>query len=240
MQPGRFHTPRVLALRSEPLRRELPDRTQIGTVEVRSSYGGGTTRTFGVFNLVPPPGAPSELGFNAYGAPITFIPHVRQADGEYGLSLAAHNLPQLVDLHGFTLTHLGQPLGDLHNAQRGNCLNEAEPSFGWAKCSIGRPRQNRPTAYLTLPTACAGPLAFAATGDLLAGTGGTASASRYQGHDPRPAAPRSLFEPVASGRVVTNPRASSPSGFNFDLDVDNTGLLTPSRRGALAGRRRRS
>ncbi len=106
---AQFHTPRESPFEESLSGESCPDRTQIGVVEVRSSYGGGSTRTFGVFNLVPPPGAPSQLGFNAYGAPIVFIPHVRQADGEYGLSLEARNIPQLVDLYGFSLTIWGTP-----------------------------------------------------------------------------------------------------------------------------------
>ena len=159
-----FHTPRTSPFEEDPLTGEsCPDRTQIGTVEVRSSYGGGTTRTFGVFNLVPPPGAPSELGFNPYGAPITFIPHVRQAEGEYGLSLLAQNISQQVDLYGFTLTsgatpgaHPQRPARQL--PERGRTLPSAGPN-----ARSGHPRLNPATAYLTLPTSCAGPLAFTAT-----------------------------------------------------------------------------
>jgi hypothetical protein len=203
-----------------------PDRTQVGIVAVRSSYGDGGTRTFGVFNLVPPPGAPSALGFNAYGAPIAFIPHVRQADGEYGLSLQARNIPQLVNLRGFTLTIWGTPWSLVHNDQRGDCLNEAEPGFGWAKCSVGRPKTSPPRAYLTLPSACEGPLAF------------SAAASSWQQPSSRVTrtfAGQTLegcsalgFNTVASGQV-TNPRTTSPSGFDFNLDVDSAGLLEPGR-----------
>jgi hypothetical protein len=224
---AQFHTPRTSPFEADSLAGEsCPDRSQIGTVEVRSSFAGGSVRTFGVFNLDPPPGAPSALGFNPYGAPITFIPHVRQADGEYGLSLLAENISQLVDLNGFTLNIWGTPWNLVHNSQRGNCLNELEPEFGWGKCSIGPPRFNPATAYLTLPTACEGPLTF------------TAAASSWQ-------APSSFVSRAFTGQglegcdaldftpfpaaTVTDPRASSPSGFDFNLDVDNGGFLDPKR-----------
>jgi hypothetical protein len=221
-----FHTSRVSPFEKSHAGESCPDRTQIGTVEVRSSYGGGTTRTFGIFNLVPPPGAPSELGFNAYGAPVTFIPHVRQAEGEYGLSLVAQNIPQLVDFNGFTLNIWGNPWGIVHNAQRGNCLNEEEPAFGWAKCSIGRPSANPATAYLTLPTACEAPLTFTATTDSWQEP--SVSVGRtYQGQS-LAGCGSIVFEPNPVG-FVTDPRASSPSGFDFNLNVDNTGFLSPGR-----------
>ncbi len=220
-----FHTPRTSPYEEDPLSGEsCPDRTQIGAVEVRSSFGGGTTRSFGVFNLDPPPGAPSELGFNPYGAPIVFIPHVRQADGEYGLTLTAENIPQLVSIDGLTLNIWGTPWGAAHNAQRGDCLNELEPGFGWAKCKAGAGVP--PVAYLTLPTACEKPLAFGA------------SARSWQ--QPSTRVTRSFSGPSLEGcgelefaplptATVTDPRASSPSGFDFNLDVDNQGFLDPGR-----------
>ena len=223
---ARFHEPRVSPFEESLAGESCPARTQIGTVELRSSYGGGITRTFGVFNLDPPPGAPSELGFNAYGSPITFIPEVRQADGEYGLSLVAHNIPQLVDLQGLTLNIWGNPWGIIHNAQRGNCLNELEPSFGWAKCSVGRPLNNPATAYLTLPTGCEGPLAFSATASSWEEPAVSVD-NAYQGQA-LGGCNAVLFEPNPVG-FVTDPRASSPSGFDFNLNVDNTGFLRPDK-----------
>jgi hypothetical protein len=222
---AKFHTPRGTTPFEESLSgASCPQSSQIGTAQVRSSYAGGSARTFGVFNLDPPPGAPSELGFNAYGAPIVFIPQVRQADGEYGLTLVARNIPQVIDINGLTLEIWGTPWAVSHNDQRGDCLNEAEPSFGWAKCSVGPPKVNIPRAYLTLPTACEASLPF------------TVRATSWQ--EPGQRIERSFnapgieaceglrFEPVASG-VVTNPRASSPSGFDFNLNVDNEGFLNP-------------
>ncbi len=220
-----FHTPRNSPYEDDPLTGEsCPDRSQIGTVEVRSSFGGGVPRTFGLFNLDPPPGAPSEIGFNPYGAPVTFIPRVRQADGEYGLTLVAESIPQLVNVSGITLNVWGTPWGTAHNAQRGNCLNELEPGFGWAKCKAGA--ETPAQAYLTLPTACEGPLAFAVR------------ASSWQQPGTRVA--RVSLGPNLTGcgelefaplptATVTDPRASSPSGYDFDLNVDNRGFLEPGR-----------
>jgi hypothetical protein len=223
---AQFHSPRQSTYEASLSGENCPDDTQIGTVEVRSSFGGGTTRTFGVFNLVPPPGAPSELGFSAYGAATTFIPHVRQAEGEYGLTLVARDMPQLVSVSGLSLAIWGTPWGVVHNAQRGDCLNELEPDFGWAKCSVGRPLKKPPLAYLTLPSACEGPLVF--------GVGAT-SWQEPSRRVSRTFAGQSLegcgalgFGTVASAQV-SNPRASSPSGYDFNLDVDSTGLLTPGK-----------
>jgi hypothetical protein len=221
-----FHTPRQSTFEESLSGESCPGSTQVGTVEVRSSHGGGSARTFGVFNLDPPPGAPSELGFSAYGAPIAFIPQVRQADGEYGLTLVAHNISQLIDINGLSLTIWGVPWNVIHNDRRGDCLNEAEPGFGWAKCSVGRPKTNPPLAYLTLPSACEGPLVFAIRADSWQEPSRTVS---------RGFAGQSLagcgalgFGTVASAQLI-NPRASSPSGFDFNLDIDSSGILTPGQ-----------
>jgi hypothetical protein len=225
---AKFHTPRGTTPFEESLSGEsCPDKAQIGTAAVRSSYGGGEARTFGIFNLDPPPGAPSELGFNAFGAPIAFIPKVRQADGEYGITLVAKNIPQTVDINGLTLELWGTPWGVSHDDQRGDCLKEAEPEFGWAKCSVGPPKVNPAKAYLTLPTACGESLPFG----LRATSWQEPSTSISRTFAaPGPEDCEALrFEPVASG-TVTNPRASSPSGFDFNLNVNNEGFLLPQLR----------
>jgi hypothetical protein len=224
-----FYTVRESSFEDPSLSGEnCPDRTQIGIATVRSSFGGGSARTFGIFNLEPPPGAPSEIGFNPFGGAITFVPEVRQAEGEYGLTLRAREIPQLVDIYGLTLTIWGTPWSIVHNAQRGDCLNEAEPSFGWAKCSVGRPKANPAIAYLTLPSSCEGPLGFRASADSWQEP--TRLAERGFEGQSLGGCDRLAFEPALLAQL-TDPRASSPSGFDFDLDQDQRGFLDP---GSLA------
>lgn len=222
-----FQTPRDSPFEEDSLSGEsCPDRTQVGTLTVRSSFAGGQARTFGLFNLTPPPGAPSELAANPFGAPIIFVPSIREADGEYGFTLATRDLTQLLDISGLELTIWGAPFSILHNAQRGNCLNEAEPDFGWAKCSVGRPAKNPPVAYLTLPTSCDGPLLFTATATSWQAPG-TASATTQS--PPLSDCGSLAFETSAIAQLA-NPRASSPSGYAFDIEVDASGFTDPERR----------
>jgi hypothetical protein len=209
-----------------------PDRTQIGVVAVRSSFGGGGTRWFGVFNLEPPPGAPSEIGFNPYGSAFTLIPHVRETGSEYGTTLDARNIPQQVDISAIRMTLWGAPWDITHNPERGDCLNEIEPAASFGKCSIGPPVLNPAIAYLTLPTACASPMVWTAraTSWQQPGTATSKFASHYNQGPPVNLTKCSSipFEPKASA-VLTNPRATSPSGLNFDIDVDTLGLLRRKR-----------
>ncbi|HEY2334884.1 MAG TPA: hypothetical protein VGH58_07760 [Solirubrobacterales bacterium] len=220
-----FHTQRFNPFEESKSGESCQDKAQVGTLTVKSSFAGGEERTFGLYNLDPPPGVPSEVGANPYGAPIVFIPEIRQAQGEYGITLRSSNVSQLTDVSGLSLSLWGNPWSVLNDSQRGNCLNEQEPSFGWSKCSVGRPSKNPQTAYLTLSTAC-GALSF------------TARATSWQGG---PQIERSFttakalegcetlsFEPKAVAQL-SDPRASSPSGYEFDLDVDTSGVLSPER-----------
>jgi hypothetical protein len=223
-----FHTPRDSPWEESLSGESCQDKSQVGIATVRSSFGGGTTRTFGVFNLSPPPGAPSQLGLNAYGSPIIFVPTIRQAEGEYGITLEAENVPQHFGISGLTLTLWGTPWSVRHNEQRGNCLRETEPAFGWAKCSVGRPAnpEHKPSAYLTLPTTCEEPLRFTASARSWQEPGSATATDVHP--QPLEGCGALTFEPVA-GALLSNPRASSPSGYRFDIDVDTGGVTDPAR-----------
>ncbi|HVY78010.1 MAG TPA: hypothetical protein VG898_05850 [Solirubrobacterales bacterium] len=222
-----FHTPRSSPFEASRSGESCPDSTQIGVARLRSSAEGGGERSFGVFNLAPPPGRPSALGLNPYGAPLVFYPRIRPAEGEYGLTLEAANITQAFDLQGLELTIWGTPWSVAHNSQRGNCLNETEPAFGWAKCRV-TPPESSPTAsaYLTLPGSCAGPLAFTVRARSWQRPQDSATATALS-----PAlgdCEKLPFAPSISGQL-SDPRASAPSGYLLDLSQDQGGLTDPRR-----------
>jgi hypothetical protein len=222
-----FHTPRSSPFEASLSGESCPESTQVGVVEVDSSFAGGTTRRFGLFNLDPPPGVPSRIGFAPFGEHVVFNSAVRRGgEGTYALSLNASDFPQALNVSGFALTLWGVPWGVSHNGERGNCLNEAEPSFPWAKCSVGPPSGNPPLAYLTLPTTCEGPLSFEARADSWQQPAEVSS----QASGPALSACAGLiFDPHPFGRL-TNKKASSASGFNFQLSANNEALTIPSFR----------
>jgi hypothetical protein len=220
--PARFSTPRSSPFEASLSGESCPALSQVGVVEVRSS--AGSARTFGVFNLVPPPGFPAQIGFSPFGVPIVLTPRIRDLDGGYGTTLQLRNLSQRIDLRGLTLTIWGSPWATAHNGQRGNCLNEAEPGFPFAKCPISPPQPpHAPFAYLTLPASCSAPLTFTA----VAGSwqaGAPIGATRVE--PPLEGCPGLRFEPQVLAQV-TNPRASSPSGFDFSLTPKEEALTNP-------------
>jgi hypothetical protein len=248
-----FSTPRESPFQASLSGESCPDDSQVGTLALTGIHGGAlTTRTFGLFNLVPSPGSPAALGAAPFGVPIVFTSRIRSAEGEYGLSLAAANISQQLDISGLDLDLWGNPWLVGHDKERGDCLNEVEPAnyFGTdavlerepqtkppsppyyepGTCSIGDPRVYPPLAYLTLPMACRGPMVS------------SAAATSWQGEGPlgRPAPMHdSAGQPLAlqgceleaaereSGSVApTSARAGSATGLDFKLTRDQSALLT--------------
>lgn len=202
---------------------------QIGTVKLESSHAGGETRTFGVFNLAPPPGSPSRFGFSPYGEAITIAPHVREAGREYGLTLDLDNFSQLLNVSSLRLEIWGTPFATAHDGERGNCLNETAPGTPHAQCPVSDlSPPHAAQAYLTLPSNCDSALKF------------NLAISSWQ--DPDTQVKRSwtsggplidcdklVFNPIPRGQLSTE-RASSPSGYDFTLDGTSAPLLNPSVR----------
>ena len=228
-----FALPRSSPFESSLSGESCADKTQVGTVEVKAP-GGGPVRRFGLFNLVPPPGVAAKLGAAPFAKPLLFNVDLRpNPDGSYVLSLAAQGIPQALDLSGLDLALWGIPWNPSHDVQRGNCLNEAEPIFGWAKCSTGEATQNPRLAYLSLPTNCLGPLAFNATANSYqqpSAVSAMALNRNSQGKAVDLASCSSLtFAPTTLG-FLTDEKASSASGYNFRLTNDNRGLTAPALR----------
>ena len=232
-----FDTPRASPFESSLSGESCPDRSQLGTIEVTTGIGGGQTRRFGLFSLDPADGAAFQLGAAPFGVPLLFDASIRAGGEEaFGLTLTATEVPQALQARRLELSLWGVPWDASHNSERGNCLNESESSFPWSKCSIGEPLQNRPLAFLTLPTSCGAPLVFAARavswqepGEFAAG-----AVNRDSGGDPAPMGGcASLgfdsFSLSAEGLLSTS-KASSSSGFVFRLRNEDPGLADPRQR----------
>jgi hypothetical protein len=226
-----FHTPRVSPFEKTSASGEsCPENTQIGVVTVTSS-NAGVPRTFGIFNLEPPPGAPSEFGFNPYGSPIVVTSEVHQDEGRYQLSERAPNIPQQVNISGLRITLWGTPWDIAHNYERGNCLNETEPDSPWDNgCGNETVRISPRLAFLTLPSNCSDPLVYGVSAASWQQPGTVTRRQFTHFNEGEPiqleGCNRVGFAPAAQA-AVANPRVSSPSGFDFDLDVSSEGLLRP-------------
>jgi hypothetical protein len=229
---SQFHTPRSSPFETSLSGESCPDKSQVGTIEVKTNLGGGQARRFGLFNLVPAPGIPAQLGAAPFGAPLVLDANLLPAsDGSYALTLEAGEMPQSLAMHGLELSLWGTPWAASHNGERGNCLNGGEPQFPWAKCSVGPPAIVLPKAYVTLPSACSGPLSFSVTARAWqqpAQVSGSAI-NRTAGGVEAPMSCKGLaFSPNPVGQL-NDSKASSPSGYNFRLTGELSSLTEPGQ-----------
>lgn len=257
-----FQTPRVSPYEQSLSGESCPVYTQVGTIEVHTSFGGGTTRRFGLFNLKAPPGLPAQLGASPFGSPVVFdVTLVPDSTGRYTLSLRAKDFSQALDVSGIDLNLWGVPWATAHDPERGNCLNEADPvayygelhrieiferngvkveKFIPATCGVGPPGEYPPKAFLTLPTECSASLSFTATADSWQQPG-KVSATATNDNTLDQAEPLSEcsslpFTPQPIGLLNTT-NASTSSGYDFRLTADQEGLVQPSQPVASAARR---
>ncbi len=223
-----FHAHRLSPYEISASGENCPDASQLGTATLETSMG---LRTFGLFNLEPPPGVAAQFGFSPFGAPVAVNVLLNaNSDGSYALLLSAHNIPQSLDISALDLDLWGVPWAASHNGERGDCLNEEEPGFPWAKCSVGEPETFPPTAYLSLPAKCSGALTFTAVAAAWQQPTPVEAAATNEISPGMPAemrCPNMLFNPVPVAHL-DNTKASSPSGFVFRLNINHERLSNPS------------
>jgi hypothetical protein len=223
-----FHTPRVSPYETSASGESCSKLSQVGVMTVRSSAEGGSTRTFGIFNLDPPPGYPAEFGFNAFGVPVAVKPTISEANGTFSLRLSLKDFPQRLDLYGFRIAVWGVPWDSSHDEQRGDCLNEHDRFKGYSKCGIEPPKVFAPVEpYLTLPTSCEEPLKFA----VRATSWQQPDVVQVTAEQPQKLeqCDRLSFEPDPVARLSLS-RTTSPTGFDFTLTGNAAGLIRPGAR----------
>jgi hypothetical protein len=134
-----------------------PQASQVGTVTAMSEFASGPLLPItNLYNMVPPPGVPAELAFEAFnvGIFVHLMAHVR-SDGDFGVStttddiVAKPNNPVL----SVQAQIWGDPSGESHDGLRGKCRSVVGQS-----CPVARQK----TPFLTMPSACSGPLGMTA------------------------------------------------------------------------------
>jgi hypothetical protein len=190
------------------------DASQVGTVALSLSispgFGEGPT-THPVYNLVPPPGAPAELGFEVIQSVYVHLLGSVSSDGTFTLTAKSEDVLARAAIGGVRTTLWGVPSEESHDRQRGECVIQS----AHAPCQV--PRTDRP--FVTLPSSCGGPL----TTTLAARSwvGETASGSYLSSDlagDPVgvEGCNELAFEPTISAKATTD-QPESPSGLEFDL-----------------------
>jgi hypothetical protein len=221
-----------------------PLDTQVGTVKPYF-YGRFPSAVYPVYDIVPPPGQPAELGFSV--ARVDHVPiffHVR-SEGDYGLTMQLADIPEAGPLQGAILSLWGVPAEAGHDLEREGTLGEGgredgetcKPSVevsGGVETRAGCPSDAPAKPFLTLPSECT----------TSAITAGVLSDSWQEPGPPlRALLPSPIAAPAITGceRLAFDPslsvtpettEADSPSGYTIDVhmpqDEDPTGLSTPA------------
>jgi hypothetical protein len=216
---------------------QCPDSSQVGVAVVETGFGEGPARplTFGIFNLVPPPGAPAEFGFVALSVPILLVATVRTG-GDEGVTVYSKNTNQGLRIYGVTTTFWGLPSSPSHDGERGECLGLFGGRFAKGE-EHPCPAESNGAPFLTLPTDCSVGFSTAIRTDSWQEPGALDASGRPVPSDPRwrtqtaPGPPLSGCEHPAfdasSPALTVAPdtfSADSPAGLTAEVKMKQDGL----------------
>jgi hypothetical protein len=194
-----------------------PAASQVGVVTVTTQilYGGNATES-PLFSMVPPRGVPAEFGFDAIG--IGIYVHLTggvNTGGDYSLTSTTNDIlaRPFNPILGVQAELWGDPSDSSHDYVRGECLN-----FG-GSCPV----QATTTPFLTMPSACSGPLTISASADSWEGPGSFSTDSgQSTDTSENPVGVTGCGQLDFSPTIGVTPDASaadSPSGLSVDLKV---------------------
>lgn len=209
------------------LAEECPDSSAVGYLTGQiSSYGNvASVPPTPVYLLSPAPGKAGKIGFWIQEVPIAVDLALSTAP-PYRILATLRNTPAVLEVVSSQLTIWGNPAAPAHDSERGECL---DPLAGLDHCPADIPV--RP--LLTLPRSCTGTLEtnFRArpwwTGGPLEPTPGGPTVEGTALTEGMTGCAKLGFEPRISAQP-TSSRASSPTGLDFSLDLEDEGLTNPT------------
>ncbi|HEY8814944.1 MAG TPA: hypothetical protein VIP57_07560, partial [Candidatus Dormibacteraeota bacterium] len=220
---------------------QCPDKTVVG-ITAAAILTKEVWFTVPMYNLVPPPGVPARIGFVVEGVPVTFDVGVK-GSGEYNVVASLTDNSQAVKFFAAVSQLWGDPSDPAHDDIRGVCGTNAiffEPArfehgeTGPPKCSV-EPLEK---PFLTLPSACTGPLTSSYETDSWQEPGKWVKGSVLTHDDAEPPNPQGFtgcgkldFSPEVESKVSTG-AAETGTGMDFNLDFNDEGLTSPT---GLAG-----
>jgi hypothetical protein len=213
-----------------------PDNTQVGIAYVKFANYGFVDGHFPIYSMVPPDNSPAEFAFVVAGIPIHLFTRVRSGS-DYGLTVESNNIPQAVPIARVDTTFWGVPADSSHDEERGtdgedDSCTDHNLQFGAGTCS--HPAGLPPTAFLTDPTSCEGPLRTTLQTDSWEHEGAFAEESFLTHLAGAPASPVGLtgcerlpFTPTITVTPDTA-QADTPAGVTVDVKMPQGGLLNPT------------
>jgi uncharacterized repeat protein (TIGR01451 family) len=201
-----------------------PPASAVGVVHVTLGVYGFTSGTFTepLYNMVAPEGYPAAFAFNVsgFGIFVHLLGKVR-SDGNYGLSSDTFDIPQYGLMSGVSVDLWGDPTSPSFDGRRGNCAYNS--GFGHS-CPV--PSNEIP--FLTMPSACSGPLDFSIKANSWQSPGEFVSAHDTTADaDGNPVGVTGCaqlpYAPANESKLSTE-QAESGSAFDFSVDLPNNGF----------------
>ena len=204
---------------------DCPDGAAVGLATARGKQGSGPVElATPVYNLVPPPGDVARLGFAVSLIGSVVIDLKLGETPPYDVIATTRDIPQTKIFYGADLELWSDPGAESHNPDRGICGAELEIEFkrhdlGDFLEKFNCPASIPPLAFFTVPRSCTGPLPV------------SFQALSWQGQS----AAQTIFTQEAGGcerlglapeisATPTSRAASSGSGLDFNLDIQDEGL----------------
>jgi hypothetical protein len=215
-----------------------PASTAVGAIATEVFEGLGASYS-PVSNLVPPPGVVLKLGFVVFNTPVTIEIGLKDRYPYNGRAVLV-NVPQTVPFLESVLTLWGDPADPAHDPYRGDCVSSIPtativlPEFPLLPSRGDCPTSAPNVPFLTLPRACAGPLASTYQVDSWQNPGTLVEGLSLTHDNSQPSHPFGFigcsklgFGPTTTARP-TSMAAQSPTGLDFGLNVQDEGLTSPT------------
>lgn len=204
-----------------------PPETIVGRTDVVVGEGHQPAQPISVpiFNLTPPPGALLKLGFLPANAPVTLEAGLSTSP-PYNGEVKVTNITQGVRFYASSTFLWGNPSAPIHDGER--CGKAA------GQCAKDTSVETPERAFVTLPGSCPGPLTMQFEADSWQNPGAWLhySAQTHDGSNPpNPLGPSGCGQLGFAPRIEAQPTsesADSPSGLDFNVDVDDEGLTSPA------------
>jgi hypothetical protein len=132
-----------------------PAASQVGTVTLTIALAEEpTSAAVPLYNMVAPAGTPGVFGFEVVSGVYVHLVGSVRSDGSYELAAEANDALAKVPVLGAQTSLWGNPSDESHDPLRGLCAKIEPRNHGFTSCPVARTNQ----AFLTLPSACSGPV----------------------------------------------------------------------------------
>jgi hypothetical protein len=129
-----------------------PDESQVGIAYIGLSLTGVAATP--IYNMIPPPGAATELGFELAKTIVLLDAYVRP--GDHGIDVISRNTETTLPLLSADIAIWGDPASPKHDYLRGACMDSNGIFPLGATGRVCHSTLHEKKAFLRLPTSCSG------------------------------------------------------------------------------------